>query len=49
MKVNVREILETVVEADSIEDAETMYNKGEFELTAEDLKAVEFTEVEALT
>jgi len=44
MKVNVREILETVVEVDSIEDAEAMYNRCEIELTAENLKVVEFAE-----
>lgn len=46
MKINIRETLERVVEADSIEVAECMYNRGEIELDAEDFKGVEFTKVE---
>lgn len=44
MKVCIRETLETVVEADSIEDAERMYNSCEIMLEVDDLKSVEFTE-----
>ena len=45
MFVNIREILETVVEVNSIEEAELLYKSGSVELTAEDLKDVEFTEM----
>ena len=44
MKVNVRETLEKIIEADSIEEAEVMYNRGEVVMDAEDFKGVEFTE-----
>lgn len=44
MKVNVRETLEKIVEADSIEGTKAMYNRGEITLEADDLKAVEFAE-----
>lgn len=44
MKVNIRETLERVVDVDSIEEAELLYRSGSVELTAEDLKDVEFTE-----
>ena len=44
MLVNIRETLERVVEAESIEDAELEYNSGVIVLDAEDFKGVEFTE-----
>ena len=44
MLVNVRETLERVVEAESIEDAELRYRSGEIVLDAEDCKGAEFTE-----
>lgn len=44
MKVCIREILETVVEVNSIEEAEAMYNRCEIVLEPDDLKCVEFTE-----
>lgn len=46
MKVNIKETLERIVEVDSIEEAQLMYNRNEIELDAEDFKGVEFTEVE---
>lgn len=46
MKVCIREILETVVEVESIEEAELMYRRNEVELTAEDLKEVEYIVME---
>lgn len=46
MKVNIKETLERVVEVESIEEAEVMYNRCEIVLEADDLKGVEFTEVE---
>ncbi len=47
MLVNIRETLERVVEAESIEDAERRWNAGEIMLDAEDLKCVDFTEYES--
>lgn len=44
MKVNIREILERVVEVESITEAEIMYKRCEVVLDAEDFKGVEFTE-----
>lgn len=45
MRVNIRETLERVVEAESIEDAERMYKSGEIVLDAEDYVGTEFTEL----
>ena len=44
MLVNIRETLEMVVEADSIEEAEERWEKGEFVLNDRDFKEAEFTE-----
>lgn len=46
MLVNVKETLERVIEVESIEEAEKLWNKGKIELTPEDIKDVEFTEYE---
>ena len=46
MKVCIREILETVVNVNSIEEAELMYRRDEIELAAEDLKSVEYIVME---
>lgn len=45
MKVCVRETLETVVEANNLEEAEAMYNDCKIELEPDDLKSVEFIEL----
>ena len=51
MKVKITEILERVVEVDSIEEAELMYKRSEIILDSSDFVGVDFTEVkeEALT
>lgn len=45
MKVCIRETLETVVEVDSLEQAEAMYNNCEIVLEPDDLKCVDFIEL----
>lgn len=42
MKVKIKETVEMIVEADSLEDAKEKYALGQYELYAETLKDVEF-------
>ena len=44
MQILIKETLETVIEAGSLEEVEAMYSRGEIVLDAEDFKCVEFTE-----
>lgn len=44
--MNIRETLERVVEVESVEEAELMWNKSEIVLDADDFKGVEFTVIE---
>ena len=46
MKICIREILEKVIEAESIEKAEQMYDRLQVEIYPEDFKCVEFMEME---
>lgn len=43
MKINIRETLETIVEAESLAEAKEKYAKGEIELNPEDMKNVVFS------
>lgn len=47
MRVNVREILETVIEEESLDKVQEMYKNGEIILTSEDFKGVEITDFDA--
>lgn len=46
MKICIRETLEKVIEAESIEQAEQMYDRLQVEIYPEDFKCVEFIELE---
>lgn len=43
MKVKIKETVEMIVEADSLEDAKEKHALGQYELYAETLKNVEFS------
>ena len=45
-KICIRETLEKVIEAESIEKAEEMYDRLQVEIYPEDFKCVEFIEME---
>lgn len=46
MRICIRETLEKVIEAESIEQAEQMYDRLQVEIYPEDFKCVEFIEME---
>ena len=45
MKICIRETLEKVIETESIEEAEKMYDRLQVEIYPEDFKCVEFIEM----
>lgn len=46
MRICIRETLEKVIEAESLEKVEDMYDKLQVEIYPEDIKCIEFIEME---